>query len=769
MTDSVLEYAHGYAKAGIYVFPLYVKPGRDGKKDVRPAVLWRQASSISGADIEAWWGPGGSHTTAGIGIDCGRSELVVVDCDGAEGIANWAALDPPPPLCIVKTPGGGEHWYYGADPDHLIGNDQDGKVAPHVDVRGVGGLVIAAPTVDWRGQYELGMVADGWVGRPVPAVVIERMKAKPAAPVSQVAPSPSQAVEDADDLLQPVQREFTREQAIRFVRDARAKLAATHHGLNGAINAFAMQCAHFPWLVTREQCAAHVIRAIGEREGWTAPDEQDRKTINSAYSATEAGRSWVAVEVQEAEPAPEAPAKKPVNTDNSFTDSALTEALADEVMADRYVWNGAMGWQEYTGVKWQDADEVQTGESVRIWARDHYKAALRAELADPGSAVNAVAGWRKVQSASRISAVLKLSRGVVFTPAELFDLKPDEFNTPSGVLELATGELRAPAALDYCTKVAGGTFDPAATSQLFDAFVQRILPDPDVREFVQRLMGYAMLGVVREHVLPIFTGTGANGKGTLRDAVMAAFGDYATEVDPEILLSQAGSGRHLTFLMNLRGRRLVFCSETEKERNFSEATMKRLTGGDPIEANRMHKDPITFDPTHTLIMCTNHLPRISADDDAVWRRVRVVPFDVVIPEAERDGELPEKLKGPDVRAAVLAWTYRGFQQYQLLGLAAPDAVKMRTSGYRSDNDLVGRFLEEKVVFGASCSMSAADLYRGYEAWCAEEGIPPLDRLAKRDFGVDMVKRGHQSIKRAGAMIYSGLMIEASDQDHANPF
>ena len=302
MNSTLVDYARRYVKAGFYVFPLYVKQGTNGKKDVRPAVLWRQASSNSLADVEAWWGEDGGHPTAGIGIDCGRSGLVVVDCDGLDGIANWEALGAPGTY-NVSTPGGGIHAYYRADPAVLIGNDQDGTVATSVDIRGLGGLVIAAPTTDWRGTYE-------WLDEPdlaslptVPAVVIERMRARrtATAPPATAAAAADPEIDVDDDLFAPARREFTVEQAKAFIKDAHTKLAGRTRGLNGAINDFAMACAHFPWLVDRAHCGRLVISALGEREGWTEPDDQDRKTIGSAYLATEAGRSWVAVKVTPAE------------------------------------------------------------------------------------------------------------------------------------------------------------------------------------------------------------------------------------------------------------------------------------------------------------------------------------------------------------------------------------------------------------------------------------------------------------------------------------
>lgn len=281
-----------YAKAGIYVNPVYVSKGEGGKKRVRPVGKWRDASSASAGDVQAWFGEGGEHESASVLIDCGKSRLVVIDPDGPEGITNWLALDPPITPARARTPGGGEHWYYAEHERHVIGNDQDGKIAPHVDVRGVGGFVIAPPSADWRGAYE-------WIGGPpdwsaipvVPDLVIERMKAK-ALPT----PVDKAVDEDAFDSAGGEQRLFTEKEATDFVLAAYAKLKATRQGFNGAINNFAMACAHFPQWFPRERCARLVIKALGPSQGWTAPDAEDWKTIESAYGATEAGKSWTAVE-----------------------------------------------------------------------------------------------------------------------------------------------------------------------------------------------------------------------------------------------------------------------------------------------------------------------------------------------------------------------------------------------------------------------------------------------------------------------------------------
>lgn len=365
----------------------------------------------------------------------------------------------------------------------------------------------------------------------------------------------------------------------------------------------------------------------------------------------------------------------------------------------------------------------------------------------------------RVESSAGMAGMLKLASNIIpiaTSPSKL-DADPHLFNLPGGTLQLLEATVRPHDRMDLITHVAGANIGDERNAE-WDTFIQRILPDDDVRAFVQRLFGYAMLGRVTEHVMPIFTGTGANGKGTLRDAVLAAFGDYALEVDPRILM-ESKHERHSTELMELRGRRLIFCSETEKTRRFAEATMKRLTGGEPIQARRMHKDPITFLPSHTLVMMTNHLPAVAGDDPAVWRRILVVPFDVVIPAEERDGELPERLR--TAAPAVLRWVLDGWLEYQRDGLAPPPAVQARTEAYRADSDTLGRFVSERCMVNPNAHVKARDLYSAYVQWCNSGGE---HAVTEKDFAKSMEVRGQAKARSKTGQIYRGIGLYAEADD-----
>ncbi|MFD7443908.1 phage/plasmid primase, P4 family [Streptomyces sp. NPDC059909] len=435
-------------------------------------------------------------------------------------------------------------------------------------------------------------------------------------------------------------------------------------------------------------------------------------------------------------------------------------------MAERFLEEHAEALRHVHGIGWHQWDGAR-------WAADEQRADIQAAVATVKTALRELDGLdgkdrdelyadaRKSESASGIEGMLKIAAALdpMSTASKSLDADPYLFNTPAGTVNLLTGTVRENDRDDLITKLAGGALDSEPNTE-WEAFLKRILPDEEVRAFVQRLCGNAMLGKVTEHVMPIFTGTGANGKGTLRDALMAAFGDYAIEIDPAMLM-ESKHERHGAFKMRLRGARLAFCSETEKGRRFSEATMKRLVGGDPIEANLMHRNPITFDPSHTLIMLTNHLPAVSGDDPAVWRRILVVPFDVVIPEDERDSGLPGRLRA--AAGAVLAWVYQGWLDYEQQGLKPPEAVRVRTQEYQAASDALGRFLDERTISTPHGYVRARELYGAWSKWCHDTGIKAEEVGSEVGFAASMKARGYEKKQRNVGAVWLGLVLTGDEE------
>lgn len=433
--------------------------------------------------------------------------------------------------------------------------------------------------------------------------------------------------------------------------------------------------------------------------------------------------------------------------------------------AERFTtrWGGeflhvhGIGWHRYDGARWAPCLDGAQHRAVTTLIKEAF--AQLPDL-DTDTRDKLYKDIGKVESASGQNGVLELAQNMhpCTLAGDQLDASPYLLNTKAGTVHIETGAVTPPTPGDHLSKVTRAAFNPAARSQVFDEFLHRIQPDADMRGFLARQLGSSLLGVVREHVLFIWHGLGANGKGTLRDAILHALGDYAVEVPPELLLvtrnANLGPER-----MRLKGARVAFCSEIGNGAKLDEPTMKKLTGGDPVNAKMLYRNPIQFNPSHTLFMLTNHLPQVRGDDPATWRRILAVPFDTVIPPAERDGHLPEKLKAiPD---AILAWLWQGWGDYQKRGLNPPPQVLAATRKYQLDSDLLARFLadEDTIVLGHG-SVGSAVLYKTFTEWCRQQGEDA--GMSNKAFTEALEGRGHRKKKTNTVKVWEHIMIVDKD-------
>jgi putative DNA primase/helicase len=353
----------------------------------------------------------------------------------------------------------------------------------------------------------------------------------------------------------------------------------------------------------------------------------------------------------------------------------IAERVARE-HAQRLRFVHKIGWHVWDGHRWA----VDGDGAAKRCATETLKTALWQAVELPTyERDELIKDVRRCETAAGLNGVLDIAESLrpLAVAPDTLDRDPYLLNTKDGTYDLRTHQLRPADPADLITKVTGCGLDPQADAGPWERFLAEVLPDEQVRVFVRRLAGYALLGVVREHVLPVFHGTGANGKDTLLGLLRRAFGDYAIEADPELLVDRRGFGAHPTGQADLRGVRLATTSETDEGRRLATATAKRLTGGNQITARRMAKDFFSFSPSHTLVLVTNHLPKVPGGDPALWRRLLLVPFDVVIPPERQDVSLPDRL-GLSL-PAVLRWSVAGYRDYcDRGGLVPPESVRLRT-------------------------------------------------------------------------------------------
>lgn len=411
-------------------------------------------------------------------------------------------------------------------------------------------------------------------------------------------------------------------------------------------------------------------------------------------------------------------------------------------------------WLVWSGDHWSMDTTGLANRYAKIMSRTMTNGAMFAE----NKAALRVA--YKMESSHAIAGILNLActeSGIACTPDDL-DADPYLLNCRNGTVDLRTGELRPHDRADLITKITAAEYDRTSTSETFDRFLERIQPDPAMRCYLARLLGHALAGKVTEHVLPILWGSGANGKSTLVDLVVAVLGDYAAPADADLLTAKTFDA-HPTGVADLFGLRLAVLHEGDAGRRLAEGTVKRLTGGDRVKARRMREDFWWFEPSHTFAMLTNHKPVIAGTDDGIWRRVRLVPFEVKIPDEEKDGTLGDRLLLS--AAAVLAWLIDGYNDWAENGLDDPEKVTQATAAYRAESDAVGRFIEERCLVAAGFRIRSAELYGAYTKWCSGEGIEPLTQTA---FSTELSNRGFDKVRTNVGAMWKGVGLAADDDE-----
>jgi putative DNA primase/helicase len=432
-------------------------------------------------------------------------------------------------------------------------------------------------------------------------------------------------------------------------------------------------------------------------------------------------------------------------------------ALLVERFGDELRFCAALGgWHVWTGAHWALDVSGHARECAKALARE--LASQATETLD----VDVFKEAKRAGSAAGVRAILELAQstpGIVFTP-EAANRDPWALNVGNGTINLQTGELRPHDRQDLNTRCCPVDFDPEAEAPMFETFLREIQPNPQVCGYLARLFGYAASGVVRDHVLGVLWGPGANGKSVLADVVTHALGDYAKPGPSSLIVSDGKHTPHPTDVASCAGSRMVVLHETKRGASFDASKVKLLTGGDRLTARHMRQDFFDFKPTHTLIMLSNYKPQADATDAALWRRIQLVPFNVVIPPERQDRELADKIRSAEL-PGVLRWTVLGALQWQQRGLDPPSIVQEQTEAYRAAEDVIGAFIEERCTRNKVAKVKAGTLYASFKEWCQSQGAHVV---RGNDFSAELQARGFRRKKTNTGAIYFGLGLNPDDTE-----
>lgn len=755
--DATLDIALSLAAVGWPVFPVSIYEDADGKRHKVPAVKWKAEATTDADVIRAWWT--GEHAHRWIGVYAGAAGIVVLDIDPAKGDVpsgsqslEAAGFDVPKTFNYPTHRKGGRHHVYRA-PDGVDLTIAKGLL-PGVDVRsGAGLMVYYGPRLD--GPPRLAPAPD-WllVKKGAPSGASTSADRAPDANVDEFFDRLPGGKPDPDvrAALAKVKRDgMGHDDMLEAVTELVSLGVRGHRGVGRALEV-ARDTYSRDWPDAErswDNAVSGSVRRLGLPPLTLEIPKDERKAIKKRNrpEAIEKAKAERAATFRIEKHAEALTAPSPGT--RVLEDAPLAAELA-ETLRHSWAYSRGLGLMRYVtvdafgehardlvpgvtlptdaGGRWRSAEDHSLIEAVRrmlveIEIHEHDAAARRGDN-------RAIDKARTLLSRARASAVARLVIGILAEAEPVFDAHPDLLNTPSGVVDLRTGERLPPDPTLYLTKMTGAAYDPDADMTMWRKATEA-LPAKTV-DWLQVRMGQAATGYTPEDdVLLIFEGAGENGKTGWLIGFRRAMGDYATTLPERLLVGDPGD--HPTTLMNLMGARVGVIEELPEGRSLNVKRLKDTVGTPEITARKMRQDDVTFPATHALFLATNYLPIVTETDHGTWRRLALVRFrhryvkSVAKMTGKRDRLGDPAIKRHFERAedpGLLRWLVEGARRWYENGQRFPEPparVEKDTEAWRLDADPILAYAGERLVRDESCAITTADLAEDFNLWLERRG------------------------------------------------
>lgn len=414
-------------------------------------------------------------------------------------------------------------------------------------------------------------------------------------------------------------------------------------------------------------------------------------------------------------------------------------------------------WLCWDGKTWSIDDD---GQIIRL-AKETVKRIYQEAAGESDFNIRSnIARWAlRSEEEKKIRAMISLAQSEEGVPISPGALDSDLFllNCQNGTINLQTGKLMPHDPKNFITKIIPVEYNPNADYPTWIEFLDTIFNwNYDIIRFIQRAVGYSLTGSISEQCLFLLHGTGANGKSTFVKTVSKLLGDFAQASDFETFLVKNNDSGIRNDLARMKGKRFISAVETDAGKRLAETVIKQLTGGDTISTRYLFAEFFDFIPTFKIWLAANHKPNIRGTDHAIWRRIKLIPFNVTIPDEKQDKGLDDKLKAE--LPGILAWAVQGCLEWQTAGLQTPDEVKNATSEYRNEMDVVGLFLDECCLVkpeSTEVKTVSGKLYEVYKDWCEGNGEHALNN---QKFGKRLSEKGLRSGKTSGKNWWYGIGV-----------
>lgn len=782
-----LTAAFAYAKHGWYVVPVR----HDGK---HPGSIlgkgWPAKSSRDPQDIAAWF----AGADLGLALHVGRSGAISFDVDEPDRmppvLANALAQHRPPHQSSRNNIPLRGHWVFRVPPGRDLGNSLGGLGKGWGEVRGRNGVIVVGPT-----RHEKAAIGGRYLWTthgPLPELPDDLAVLLPDAITADDAATDVQikqflidhATSERPQLLGAVLTKFTKDVAAGGSRHE-AALAAAVWAMKEARAGF------YPADKAADTIRTAFLTALrGERHGpsewagilaWAVAQARATNldtvrgiTASTARPPNEPQRPAIVFSAPATAPDPDdtpsdgnaavIPMPRLTVIEGGLTtyrrsDDGNALALIEEYGGViRYVPDRG-AWLAWDGSRWEwcpPNDGI-----IREYAKQVARKLPEQDKAD-------VQHKQRSLGAGGISAMLTQAATDprIAVKTDQLDADPWALNTPAGIVDLRTGELRAPDPAALCTRVTNCAPDAGADPTRWNDFLDDTFGgDQALIAYMQGLVGYSATGKVGWHVFPFSHGSGGNGKGVFLEATIKVLGDYATTAPNSFLMAKSNPA-HETEIARLLGARMVLCSEVNEKDRFDEERVKKLTGGDTVTARFLYQNHFSFEPSHHLWLMGNSKPAVAQGGRSFWRRVRLIPFLNEVPEDKQVDDL-QKILAAEHGPALLHWIIQGSIAYANKTIVEPEIVRAATADYALDQDTVKQFVDERCSTGPASHVQTqvSKVREAYERWCAAQGETPVS--AKR-LSTELAADGIDLRKSNGRRFYAGLRLndeeEGSDSD-----
>ncbi len=700
MSD-ILEAAFSYIGQGFKVFPV--------KTDKKPLTAHglKDATQTQSGVREFWtrW------PDAGIALV--TEGLMVLDFDTKNGgLGSKAAIEakygPLSRTRTHRTGGGGEHWIYRNPNGTDVRNTVTFAGYEGVDLRANGGYIVAPPSPHVSGRrYE---VLDDSEIAPAPTWLADLATKKRTR-------SPQTTSES-----QPIP-EGQRNSTLTSLAGTMRRRGVSQEAIEVALLE-----------VNRQQCSPplsedevrRVARSVMRYEPETALGEPVRVAIAGLFNLTDLGNAERLV-------------------------SRYGEILHYCYERKRWlVWNGKV-WE------WDSGNKVAA--LAKLAVRNIYHEA--GDESDEKKRKEIASHAGKSESDSRLTGMINLTQSEPSIPIKLTDLdtSPWLFNCRNGTIDLRSGHLLPHRKEDLITILVPVDYSPEAKCKLWTQFLDRVMgSNVELITYLQRAVGYSLTGDTRSQTMFFLYGLGSNGKSTFITTIRKLTGGYGTKANTSLFMTKDNnSGGPSEDLANLQGKRFVMASEIEDGRRLAVVLIKEMTGGEAIRADRKYEHEVEFQPVHKIWLVGNHKPVITDTTLSIWRRVKLIPFNVTVANKEIDTALPAKLESE--LPGILAWAVRGCLEWQRYGLGEPKAITNATSDYRHEQDILGDFIDDCCLLKSTATVPKHELKAAYETWCNDTDSQPA---SQKTFRARLIERNITEGKSGSTRYWKGIALSDSE-------